>query len=85
MLNFNLDLYWFYDFFFKSDSEVNLGVDRNHAGTVDILARVQMGRRTTYDIMMGAGAYGCFGVAPTIIDYLWRVFALPRMLYGLET
>ena len=68
----------------KSDSEVHLGVDRNHAGTVDISARVQMGRRTMY-AMMGAGAYGCSGVAPTVIAHLWRVFALSRMLYGLET
>ena len=43
----------------KSDSEVHLGVDRNHAGTVNISARVQMGRRTMY-AMMGAGAHGQF-------------------------
>ena len=35
--------------------------------------------------MMGAGVYGCSGVAPTVIAHLCRVFALPRMLYGLET
>ncbi|MEW8547288.1 MAG: reverse transcriptase family protein, partial [Candidatus Thiodiazotropha sp.] len=68
----------------NSASEVHLGVDRNHAGNVDIAARVQMGRRTMY-AMMGAGAYGCSGVAPTVIAHLWKVFALPRMLYGLET
>ena len=68
----------------KSDSEVHLGVDRNQAGTIDISARVQMGRRTMY-AMMGAGAYGCSGVAPTVIAHLWRVFALRRMLDGLET
>ena len=68
----------------KSNSEVHLGADRNHAGTVDISARVQIGRRTMY-VMMGAGAYGCSGVAPKVIDHLWRVFALPRMCCGLET
>ena len=67
----------------KSDAEVHLGVDRNHAGVVDIKERVQMGRRTMY-AMMGAGAYGCSGVLPQVISHLWRVFALPRMLYGLE-
>ena len=53
----------------KSESEVHLGVDRNHAGTVDISAWVQMGRRTMY-AMMGAGAYGCSGFAPTVIAHL---------------
>ena len=43
-----------------------------------------MGRRTMY-AMMGAGAYGSSRVAPTVIAHLWKVFALPRMLYGLET
>ena len=43
-----------------------------------------MGRRTMY-AMMGAGAYGSSGVAPMVIAHLWKVFALPRMLYGLET
>ena len=35
--------------------------------------------------MMGAGAYGCSGVAPTVKAHLWMVFVLPRMLYGFET
>ena len=68
----------------RSVSEVHLGVDRSCSGSVDIDARVQMGRRTMY-AMMGAGAYGSSGVAPMVIAHLWRVFALPRMLYGLET
>ena len=62
----------------------SLGVDRNCSGSVDIDARVQMGRRTMY-AMMGAGAYGSSGVAPMVIARLWKVFALPRMLYGQKT
>ena len=42
-----------------------------------------MGRRTMY-AMMGAGGYGCPGVSPPLIAHLWKVFALPRILYGLE-
>ena len=42
-----------------------------------------MGRRTKY-AMMGAGAYGCFGVSPPLIARLWKVFALSRVLYGIE-
>ena len=66
----------------RSVSEVHLGVDRNCSGSVDIDARV--GRRTMY-AMMAAGAYGSSCVAPMVIAHLWKVFALPRMLYGLET
>ena len=66
----------------RSDSEVHLGVDRNRAGTVDISARVQMGQMIIY-VMIGIGAYGSSGVAWIVIAYLWKVFALPRMLYGM--
>ena len=68
----------------RSVSEVHLGVDRSCSGSVDIDARVQMGRRTMY-AMMGAGDYGSSCVAPMVIAHLWKVFALLRMLYGLET
>ena len=34
--------------------------------------------------MMGAGAYGSYGVAPMVIAHLCKVFALLRMLYRLE-
>ena len=67
----------------KSNSEVHLGVDKNCVGTADIKTRVQMGRRTMY-AMMGAGAYGCSGVAPSVISNLSKIFALPSILYGLE-
>ncbi|MEW8544375.1 MAG: reverse transcriptase family protein, partial [Candidatus Thiodiazotropha sp.] len=67
----------------RSPSEVHLGVDRNQSGRVDIEARVQTGRRTMY-AMMGAGAFGCSGVAPPLVAHLWKTFALPRMLYSLE-
>ena len=68
----------------RSVSEVHLGVDRNCSGSVDIDARVQKGQRTMY-VMMGAGVNGSSGVAPMVIAHLWKVFALLRMLYGLET
>ena len=67
----------------QSPSEVHLGVDRNAKGQVDIAARVQTGRRTMY-AMMGAGAFGSSGVAPPLMAHLWKIYALPRMTYGLE-
>ena len=67
----------------QSPSEVHLGVDRNAKGHVDIAARVQTGRRTMF-AMMGAGAFGSSGVAPPLVAHLWKIYALPRMIYGLE-
>ena len=64
-------------------SEVHLGVDCNPAGTLDIAAKVQTGRRTMYTLM-GAGAYGCSGMTPLLVAHLWKIHALPRMTYGLE-
>ena len=66
----------------RSSSETHLGVDRNSSATTDVEARVQTGRRTMY-ALMGAGAYGCSGVTAPLIAHLWRVYALPRMAYGL--
>ena len=66
----------------QSSTEVRLGIDRNVDGSVDIAAKVQTGRRTMY-ALMGAGAYGCSGVAPPLVAHLWRIYALPRMTYGL--
>ena len=34
--------------------------------------------------MMGAGAFGSSDVAPPLVAYLWKIYALPRMIYGLE-
>ena len=34
--------------------------------------------------IMGAGAYGNSGMNPLISFYMWKTFALPRMLYSLE-
>ena len=50
-------------------SEVHLGDDRNLAGTLDIAAKVQTGRRTMYTLM-GAEAYGCSGVTPPLVAHL---------------
>ena len=64
-------------------SEVHMGIDRNAKGHVDIAARVQTERRTMY-AMMGTGAFGSSGVAPPLVTHLLKIYALPRMIYGLE-
>ena len=67
----------------RSPTEVQLGVNRNAKGHIGIAARVQTGRRTMY-AMMVADAYGSSGVTPPLVAYLWKTYALPRMVYGLE-
>ena len=34
--------------------------------------------------LMGAGAYGSSGVTPPLVAHLWKTYALPRIVYGLE-
>ena len=43
----------------------------------------QFGRKTLYSLM-GTGAYGNSGLNPPVSFHMWKTFALPRMLYGLE-
>ncbi|MCW4345464.1 MAG: reverse transcriptase domain-containing protein, partial [Candidatus Thiodiazotropha endolucinida] len=62
---------------------VHLGVDRNLKADGNVEKKAQLGRRTMYS-MMGAGAYGNSGLNPSISCKMWKTFALPRMLYGLE-
>ena len=62
---------------------VHLGIDRNTRSLVDIKKKLQLGRRTLY-LLMGAGAYGNSGLNPPVSFHMWKTFALPRVLYGLE-
>ena len=51
---------------------------------MDIAAKVRIGRITMY-AMIGTDAFESSGIAPTAIGTLWKVFALARMLNGLES
>ena len=62
---------------------IHLGIDRNLGSQTDIKKKVQLGRRAMYSLM-GAGAYGNSGLNPQVSIHMWKTFALPRMLYGLE-
>ena len=62
---------------------VHLGIDRNTRSLVDIKKKLHLGRRTLYSLM-GAGAYGNSGLNPPVSFHMWKTFALPRMLDGLE-
>ena len=66
----------------KVKSTVHLGVERNKTGRPEISKRIQLGRRTMYSLM-GVGAHGSSGPNPKVSAHLWRIYALPRVLYGL--
>ena len=34
--------------------------------------------------MMGAGVYGGSGLNPIVSSHLWKIYMVPRVLYGLE-
>ena len=48
-----------------------------------LMLEVQLGRRAIYSLM-GAGAYGNSVMNSLVSFHMWKTFALPRMLYGLE-
>ena len=64
-------------------SAVHLGVERNKSGRPDVETNMKLGRRTVYSLM-GVGAYGGSGQNPVVSAHLWKIYALPRVLYGLE-
>jgi hypothetical protein len=69
-----------------SDSLTHLGVDRYHNNlTADsfIEDRISLGRRTAYSLM-GAGFHGTNGISPEITIRMYRIYVLPRYLFGLE-
>ena len=68
----------------RSVSEVHLGLKGTVQEVSILMPECKKGQRTMY-AMMGSGAYGSSSVAPMVIAHLWKVFALQRMLYGLET
>ena len=67
----------------KVQSAVHLGVHMESTGRPDIQKKVQLGRRTMYS-MMGAGVCGGSGLNPIVSSHLWKIYVVPRVLYGLE-
>ena len=67
----------------KVKSTVLLGVERSKTDRPDVKKKVHLGPRTMYSLM-GAGVYGGSGLNPMVSAQLWKIYALPRVLYGLE-
>ena len=66
----------------KVKSTVHLGVERNKTGRPEISKKIQL-YRTMYSLM-GVGAHGSSGPNRKVSAHLWNIYALPRVLYGLE-
>jgi hypothetical protein len=67
----------------KIEKTKHLGIVRNGENTVDREERLKSGRGTIYGLL-GAGLQVRKGFSPITAHNLWKVYALPRMTYGLE-
>ena len=63
----------------------HLGINRYSIQTTNNLVsdRIQLGRRTAYSLM-GVGFHGTNGLNPKTSMHLYKVYVIPRFLYGLE-
>ena len=67
----------------KAKSTKHLGIKRQENNKVDVVQRIQAGRSTIYSLL-GAGLHIRKGFSPVVAYNLWTVYAMPKMLYGLE-
>ncbi|VDH96344.1 Hypothetical predicted protein [Mytilus galloprovincialis] len=61
----------------------HLGIKRNEQNRANISERIRTGRATIYSLL-GAGLHARKGFSPMVAYKLWRTYAVPRSLYGLE-
>ena len=67
----------------KVQGTVHLGIHRHSSGRPDIMQKVQAGILTTYSLK-GADVYGGSGLNPMVSVHLWKIYMIPRVIYGLE-
>lgn len=58
-------------------------MERNKLNKADIASRISTARSTLYSLM-GAGLHGINGINPLVSMKLWRIYVIPRLLYGIE-
>ncbi|CAG2242305.1 unnamed protein product [Mytilus edulis] len=61
----------------------HLGIKRNEQNRANISERIRTGRATIYSLL-GAGLHVRRGFSPMVAYKLWRTYAVPRSIYGLE-
>ena len=64
-------------------STTHLGLRRDTTDRPCIEEKVSIGRKTAYSLM-GAGFHSGNGLKVSLNGFLWSIFVLPRMIYGLE-
>jgi hypothetical protein len=62
---------------------VHLGILRNQNNRVDIENRLGTARKTIY-ALLGPGLHARKGFSPVVALHIWKTFAVPRCLYGIE-
>lgn len=61
----------------------HLGIIRNDKNKVNIEDRLNIGRKTIY-ATLGPGFHARKGMTPAVALKIWKTYALPRCLYGIE-
>ena len=76
-----------YTFGGKEISRVNnlkhLGITRTTNGKVNLEERLKTGRQTIY-ALLGSGLHDRVGMSPIVLQKIWKTYAVPRYIYGLE-
>jgi hypothetical protein len=67
----------------RSTCTKHLGISRNEKNSINIDEKLKSGRAAIYG-MLGAGLQLIKGFSPLISHNLWKVYAVPKILYGLE-
>ena len=67
----------------QSSQPIEYDCERSKTGRPNVAQKVQFGRRTM-NSLMGVGAYGNSSLNPMVSVHLRRIYALPRVLYGLK-
>jgi hypothetical protein len=67
----------------RSTCTKHLGISRNEKNSINIDEKLKSGRAAIYG-MLGAGLHLRKGFSPLISHNLWKVYAVPKILYGLE-
>ena len=69
-----------------TDKLTHLGIDRytdNVTPSQFITDRISLASRTAY-ALMGSGFHGMNGISPKVSIQIYRIYVIPRLMYGLE-
>ena len=67
----------------RSTCTKHLGISRNEKYSINIDEKLKSGRAAIYG-MLRAGLHLRKGFSPFISNHLWKVYAVPKIMHGLE-